>query len=114
METALPLPRGPSLALRAHSEGGSPLFAGLGRRTSSPEQFGQTRSSSHAHTRQKVHSCVQMYASPSGGVAASHRWQVRFISSDTTYPFCFDHESRSVAVRLKTRLSGVDVSSSAK
>jgi hypothetical protein len=47
-----------------------PSRAFLGRATSSPPQLGQTLSSSPAQATQKVHSKLQMRASPSAGSAA--------------------------------------------
>jgi len=45
----------------------------LGRRTSSPPQFGQTACSSAVQSEQKVHSCEQMWASPSAARPAPQR-----------------------------------------
>ena len=55
-----------------------------GRRTSSPPQFGQTRSNSPAHASQNVHSKLQTYAVPSWTRPAPQRSQVSRISRATT------------------------------
>ena len=51
----------------------APAAARLGRRTSSPPQFGHVCSSASRHSPQNVHSCEQMYASPSVASAAPQR-----------------------------------------
>jgi hypothetical protein len=53
----------------------------FGRATSSPLQFGQTKSIDSAHVRQKVHSCEQMTASPSCANATRQRSHSVRISS---------------------------------
>ena len=52
-----------------------------GRRTSSPPQLGQTARIDAAQSGQKVHSWLQMYASPSAASAASQRSHTDLISS---------------------------------
>ena len=53
----------------------------FGRATSSPPQFGHTDDISSEHATQKVHSKLQMRASPASSSAASQRSQVVLISS---------------------------------
>lgn len=50
-----------------------------GRRTSSPPQLGQTAFIASVHARQKVHSKVQMNASPCGSSFRPHFSQAVFI-----------------------------------
>src|SRR3954471_12362644 len=64
-----------------HETAGADAARGRGRATSSPPQFGQTPSISSVHETQKVHSNVQMRASPSGDSAVPQRSHSVRISS---------------------------------
>jgi hypothetical protein len=67
----------------AGEPGGAHQTARRGRATSSPPQFGHTRSISSAHATQKVHSWLQIVACPSGTSAVPQRSQLVLISSAT-------------------------------
>jgi len=58
-----------------------PALLFRGRRTSSPPQFGQTDSIPSVHSRQNVHSNVQINASPAGSIFRPHFSQADFISN---------------------------------
>jgi hypothetical protein len=56
-------------------------FPLLGRRTNSPPQFGQTPCMAFVQSPQKVHSNVQMQASPRGSRLRPHFSQAGFINN---------------------------------
>jgi hypothetical protein len=58
-------------------------FPARGRRTSSPSQFGQTAAIASVHSRQKVHSYVQMKAAVCGSSGRPHFSHSDFISNAT-------------------------------
>ncbi len=91
----------PFVALRSASNYGGSFQERVrrGRRTSSPSQLGHLWMSSLPHVAQKVHSKLQMTASPSSKREPSHRSQTDRISNIAFPPWTKDYQ-RSFGLRL--------------